>query len=171
LRMRTMGSRAVAPLASIMLLALVVAVRGAHAAPELPAPRDTTCTYRRCALAVVPAWNGLDLVRGEAEERVARLGFFWATDVSLVFAGEPQALEHAQRAVRLRRTAAVFTDLGAALLIAAAVGGLADQDHADTYRGLAIGGAVAVAVSVPLQFSADGHLSRAVWWHNTQFAR
>ena len=166
-----MGRRATTPLASIVLLALVAAAPSAHAAPGTQASRDTTCTYRRCALAVVPAWNGLDLVRGEAEERVARLGFFWVTDLSPVFAGEPQALEHARHAVRLRRTAAVFTDLGAALLIAAAVGGLADHDHADTYRGLAIGGAVSVAVSGPLQFAADGHLSRAVWWHNAQFAR
>jgi hypothetical protein len=169
-RVRTLGRHTVAPLASIMLLALVAA-RSAHAAPESPAPRDTACTYQRCALAVVPAWNGLDLVRGESEERVGRLGFFWANDVSPMFAGEPQALEHAQHAVRLRRVGALFTDLGAALLVAAAVGGLTDQDHADTYRGLAIGGAFAVGISVPFQFAADGHLSRAVWWHNAQFAR
>ena len=33
-----------------------------------------------------------------------------------------------------------------------------------------IGGA-ALAVSVPLQFAADGALSRAVWWYNRRFAR
>jgi hypothetical protein len=32
-------------------------------------------------------------------------------------------------------------------------------------------GAGAFAVSLPLQFSADGLLSRAVWWHNGRFAR
>jgi hypothetical protein len=120
---------------------------------------------------VVPAWNGLDLVRGESGEHVARLGFFWTHDVAPVFVGEPQAVAYARKAVRTRRTAAVFTDAGAALLVAALVGGLADPDHADTYQGLAIGGAVAFGIGVPLQFTADGHLSRAVWWHNTKFAR
>jgi hypothetical protein len=120
---------------------------------------------------VVPAWNGLDLVRGESGEHVARLGFFWTKDLSPVFAGEPQAVVFARKAVHTRRTAAIFTDVGAALLVAALVGGAADPDHADTYRGLAIGGAVSFGIGVPLQFAADGHLSRAVWWHNVRFAR
>jgi hypothetical protein len=34
---------------------------------------------------VVPAWNGLDLVRGEQEEHVARLGFLWTHDLSPIF--------------------------------------------------------------------------------------
>jgi hypothetical protein len=164
-------------LASILLLLLLLLLlaclgaRAAGAAPDSLSAPDTTCTYRRCALAVVPAWNGLDLVRGESGERVARLGFFWTHDLSPVFAGEPQAMAFAQKAVHTRRTAAIFTDVGAALLVAALVGGVADPDHADTYQGLAIGGAVAFGIGVPLQFAADGHLSRAVWWHNTQFAR
>jgi hypothetical protein len=120
---------------------------------------------------VVPAWNGLDLGRGESGEHVARLGFFWTNDLAPVFAGNPQAVAYAQKAVATRRTAAVFTDLGVGLLVTALVGGLMDPDHAETYQGLAIGGAVAFGIGVPLQFAADGHLSRAVWWHNTKFAR
>jgi hypothetical protein len=36
-----------------------------------------------------------------------------------------------------------------------------------------VGGAglAALLVSVPLQFAADGALSRAVWWHNLRYAR
>ena len=36
-----------------------------------------------------------------------------------------------------------------------------------------VGGAglTALLVSVPLQFAADGALSRAVWWHNLRYAR
>jgi hypothetical protein len=68
-------------------------------------------------------------------------------------------------------TRSPFTDIGAALLVGALVGVLADPDHADTYQGLAIVGAVRFGIGVPLQFKADGHLSRAAWWYNTQFAR
>jgi len=163
-------------LAAISILGLLGLIGGhpleARAASDTtPARADSNCDYRRCALAVVPAWNGLDVVRGEQEERVARLGFFWTRDLSPAFAGEPHAFEFARRAVHTRRTAAVFTDAGLALLAYALVGGLADSEHSSTYQGVAIGGAAALAIGVPLQFSADGHLSRAVWWHNTQFAR
>jgi len=36
-----------------------------------------------------------------------------------------------------------------------------------------VGGAglAALLVSVPLQFAADGALSRAVWWHNARYVR
>ena len=36
-----------------------------------------------------------------------------------------------------------------------------------------VGGAglTALLISVPLQFAADGALSRAVWWHNLRYAR
>jgi hypothetical protein len=36
-----------------------------------------------------------------------------------------------------------------------------------------IGGAglTALLVSVPIQFAADGALSRAVWWHNVRYVR
>jgi hypothetical protein len=144
--------------------------RAACAAPDSLSTADT-CTYRRCALAVVPSWNGLDLVRGESGEHVAQLGFFWTHDLSPMFADQPQALAYAENAVRTRRIAAVLTDVGAVLLATAIIGGLADSDHADTYRGLAISGALSFGIGVPFQFAADGHLSRAVWWHNTRFAR
>jgi hypothetical protein len=62
----------------------------------------------------------------------------------------------------------VLTDLGLALAVSAVVAYAAESDHA-TARGLALGGAIALGIGVPLQFKADGHLSRAVWWHNTQF--
>jgi len=134
------------------------------------APADS-CTYLTCALDVVPAWNGLDLVKGEREVRVGRLGFLWTGDVSPAFAGEPHAIELAHRAVRTRRTAAIFTDVGGALLVAALAGGLSDSEHPDRWRAIAIGGGAMFAVSVPLQFAADGHLARAVWRFNARFAR
>jgi hypothetical protein len=172
---RTMSRSAVDPLAlrsRAFLLALTVAALTLHAKCALAdsAPADT-CTYRSCALAVVPAWNGLDLVKGEREERVGRLGFLWTRDVRPVFAGEPRALEFAGRAVRTRRTAAIFTDLGGALLVAALAGGLADTGHPGGWQALAIGGGVVFAIGVPLQFAADGNLSRAVWWANLRLAR
>jgi hypothetical protein len=155
-------------------VALLTAV--SHAAVDRVAvadtmPLDSRCSYSRCALAGMPAWNGLDLVRGEQQERVGRLGFFWTRDLSPVFAPEPHALEFAHRAVSTRRTAAVFTDLGAVLLVAAVAGAIANPDHTDTNAALAISGAVSLGIAVPLQFAADGHLSHAVWWHNLQFAR
>jgi hypothetical protein len=41
----------------------------------------------------------------------------------------------------------------------------------DSDRVIAVIGAASLGVSVPLQFAADGALSRAVWWHNVRYAR
>jgi len=161
-----MSPRAALPLLFAMLLLV-----GSSARVAAQSTADDSCTYRRCALAVVPAWNGLDLVRGERGERVGRLGFLWTRDVSPIFAGDPRALGFAKRAVRTRRTAAFFTDVGGALLLMALAGGLADRAHSDRWQAIAIGGGATFAVSVPLQFAADGHLSRAVWWLDARFAR
>jgi hypothetical protein len=153
--------------ARLLLLSLLWSSQVAAATPN-STPADT-CTYRRCALAVVPAWNGLDLVRGENEEHVARLGFFWARDISPLFAGDPRSHEYARRAVRVRRVAVIFTDAGAVLLVAG-LAGLAGDHHDDNARVIAVAGVVSFGIGVPIQFAADGHLGRAVWWHNARLS-
>ena len=147
----------------LLTLAWLPSTALAQSAPD-------TCTYRHCALAVLPVWNGLAIVRGENEERVGRLGFFWTEDISPTFAGDPQALSYAQSAVHVRRNAAILTDAGAALLLVALIGGLTDSANTHKYQAIAVGGAVSFGVGVPVQFAADGELSRAVWWHNARWA-
>ena len=139
--------------------------------PRTTAPADSACPYVRCALGIAPAWSGLDVVRGADGARVARLGFFWPRSLGAAFAGADSASHYAARAVRVRRVGAALTDAGALLLAytaarAASEGRLRRGDAA-----IAAGGAGALAVSVPLQFRADGLLSRAVWWYNARFAR
>lgn len=155
---------------SLAPLLLLVFVSVGHAADAESTSPDT-CTYRRCALAVLPAWNGLQLVRGENEEPVGRLGFFWSEDISPIFAGDPQALSYAKNAMRVRHNAALLTDTGAALLLVALIGGFIDSGNTDTYQALAIAGGISFAIGVPVQFAADGELGRAVWWHNARWSR
>ena len=85
--------------------------------------------------------------------------------------GADSALAHAQRAVALRRAGAVLTDVGA-LAIAVTLARVATAGRAHT-NDRVVGGAglAALLVSVPMQFAADGALSRAVWWHNLRYAR
>jgi hypothetical protein len=138
---------------------------------QTAAPDTAACDYRRCAYGIAPAWDGLAVVRGANESRVANLYFLWPRDISAHFAGSDSAMTHVRRAVHLRRIGAVLTNAGALTLLAAAAGAL-NAGHArrsDSALGLA--GAAAFAVSVPLQFAADGELSRAVWWHNLRLAR
>ena len=135
---------------------------------------DSICTYRRCALGITPSWNGLAVVRGVDQQRVTNLSFFWPRDIGPTFStgagpGAESARLEARDAVRLRRFAAALTDAGLVLggytlTRAAANGKLKGADKA-----IGIGAAAAFAVSVPLQFAADGALSRAVWWYNTRF--
>jgi hypothetical protein len=127
------------------------------------------CTYHACALGIAPVWNGLDVVQGADGTAVASLGFFWPRSVRGAFAGNDSATAYAVRALRVRRAAALLTDVGALALAYATVrqldGGLPRRDAV-----IAAAGAGAFALSVPLQFSADHLLSRAVWWHNERYA-
>ncbi|MFN0098768.1 MAG: hypothetical protein ACKVS7_08850 [Gemmatimonadaceae bacterium] len=162
-----MLSRHIARIALLPLLSAPVAL----AAQQAPAARfdpSASCDYRRCAYNIVPVLHGLTVVRGEEETPVATLGFLWTGDITDAFA-EP-ARDVARRAVRTRRVAAVFTDLGLALAAAGLAVGLAEEF--DETAGLLIaGGVVSITVSVPLQFRADKYLAQATWIHNARYAR
>ena len=157
-------------------VALVLLVAWPALAQKAPArltpgsPPVDQCTYLHCALSIAPAWNALDVVNGATGARVASLGFFWPRRVDASFAGNDSATFYASRAFQVRRTAAVFTDVGAMLLGYAALRQLRGGLHGND-RVIGAIGAGAFAVGVPLQFSADGLLSRAVWWHNERYAR
>ncbi|WP_025413911.1 hypothetical protein [Gemmatirosa kalamazoonensis] len=133
-----------------------------------PSRADTSraCPYVRCALGIAPVWNGLAVVRGSSGAHVATLGFFRARPLPPLFAAHDSAAHYAARAVRVRRQASALTDGGALLLAVGGVRALA-AGRLDRGGSIVLGaGAAAFAVSVPLQFAADGHLSRAVWWYN-----
>jgi hypothetical protein len=111
-------------------------------------------------------------------QRLTTLHFFWPRDITAELrgadstaAGADSAAAHATRAVTLRRAGAGFTDLG--LLTFGVAIARSVRDGRFTERNQVLAGAAlgAVVVSIPLQFAADGELSRAVWWHNVRFAR
>ena len=135
-----------------------------------------TCNYRLCALTIVPAWNGLRVVRGTSGAGVANLNFFFPRDISHALEpdgrrgiGRDSVVSAAQRAVRLRRVGAVFTDLGLTAMTAAGVRALGSDSNKRTNGVLGATGLALLGVAVPLQFAADGALSKAVWWYNLRY--
>jgi hypothetical protein len=162
-----MAIRTASLLAGIGLLATSVATPLAAQATSDPGP---ACPYAQCGLGISPVWNGLTVVRGQQRLAVANLDFFWPRPVSAAMSGD-SARTYATRAFTVRRRAAVLTDAGALLLLAGAARG-AHAGRLDTpSRALLLTGAGSLAVSIPLQFSADAWLSRAVWWHNAVYSR
>jgi hypothetical protein len=159
----------VRPQSLVLILLLVFAT--APAASQEAAGAAAACDYESCALNVMPTWNGLAIVRGVAEERIAVLGFFRPGTIQRAFGGSPAAIAMAERAMRTRRRGAVLTDAGAALILGGAVLAINDGRVGRASGALLAVGVVGVGVSVPLQFAADGQLSRAVWLFNRQFAR
>ena len=132
---------------------------------------DANCTYETCALGIAPVWNGLAITKGERQQTVATLGFFYPTDVASVFEGNDAAVDAANDAMRTRTIAAALTDAGI-VLVATGIARAAFQRHFDGLsQALAFSGAASLAVGVPFQFSADGLLSRAVWLYNRKYAR
>lgn len=162
-----MMSRRCKPALAVVSLAVLLAMPSALSAQTAPAE---PCSYRRCALGIVPAWNGLLVTKGEAHQQVGNLGFFWAGSLDRHFSESDSALGYARRAVKVRRVAAVFTDVAALALGYAAVKVLTNGALRGDDRVVAAAGAAAFGVSVPLQFAADGLLSRAIWWQNATFA-
>ena len=154
---------------ALTTLAFTVALTAPlHAQPRAP----DGCTYQRCALSLEPRWSGLALVRGTTGQTAAELGFFWPDDVRPLFAGSDSAMYYADRAVKARAVGAALTDAGAVLLALGIIRVAHDQGRIHGGAAWTVGtGAVLLGASVPLQFSADGWLSRAVWWHNARFAR
>jgi hypothetical protein len=132
---------------------------------------EANCTYEACALGIAPVWNGLAITKGEREETVATLGFFYPTDVASVFKGNDAAVAAANDAVRIRTIAAALTDAGIVLVGTGIARGLFQRHFDGLSQALAFSGAASLAVSVPFQFSADGLLSRAVWLYNRKYAR
>lgn len=157
---------------------LVVAQQVAAPTPA-PAPNDSVATsYRSAAFSIAPRWDGLAVVRGANRETVANLHFFWPRDITPELRGTDTTAigldsltRHVQRAVVLRRAGAGFTDLGVLTMAVAVIRSLRDGRFATRDQQLAAAAVGALVVSVPLQFAADGELSRAVWWHNIRFAR
>ena len=165
----------------IRLSFMFVCAASAHAAAQTTSasrPADTTCTYQTCALSIAPAWDGLRVMRGGGGQRVANLHFFWPNDIDDVLRGSDgsavgadSAAAHARRAVQLRWVGAGFTDAGALAIGAAvlrAIGAGHVSKRSQVIAGVGLG---ALVISVPLQFAADGELSRAIWWHNLRYAR
>ncbi|MES2180379.1 MAG: hypothetical protein V4550_21185 [Gemmatimonadota bacterium] len=128
------------------------------------------CSYQTCALGIVPVWNGLAVVEGVMQTPRANLNFFLPRSLGATFRGD-SALSYSTRAVQTRMIAAAFTDVGVAIAVVVAAHGLHTRRLTTADRLLAVGGVASLAASVPLQFSADGLLSRAVWWHNAGTTR
>ena len=129
------------------------------------------CTYQTCALGLSPMFDGLAVVRGDSERRVATLGFFLPGDVSSVFQDDPEALDAARDAVQIRQIGAVLTDGGLVLAATGLARALFRRDWDKLSAGLTVAGAASLGASVPFQFAADGALSRAVWLYNRRFSR
>lgn len=127
------------------------------------------CTYDACALSLIPRLGGLDVVRGNAEQRVGSLGFVLPRDVRPAFTGNAAAQAHAARAQSIRRVAAVLTDAGGILAAAGLMRALSSNGRRTSLM-VAAGGLALVGASVPPQFAADAELSRAVREYNRQFA-
>jgi hypothetical protein len=154
------------------------AQQAAAPTPAATPPNDSAGTYRSAALSIAPRWDGLAVVRGANRQMVANLHFFWPRDITPELRGTDTTAigldsltRHAQRAIALRRAGAGFTDLGVLTMAVAVVRSLRDGRFATRDQQLAAAAVGALVVSVPLQFAADGELSRAVWWHNIRFAR
>lgn len=151
--------------------ALVASRASAQSVSAAARGASASCDYDHCALSIAPRWNGLALVQGTEGNQVANLNFFWPRAPMGVLAGSDSAERYGERAVRVRRAGAVLTDVGALLVGYALARRAGAGSFTHGTRAALATGVAAVAVSVPLQFAADGYLSRAVWWHNRQYAR
>ncbi len=150
---------------------LVIAPAFSAGAQRTTNRADPNCTYQSCALGLVPAWNGIEITRGDSQRRVAMLGFFVPEDVSRAFADDPEAVDVARDAFRIRQVGAALTDAGLVLAATGLARALFRRDWDALSTGLTVGAGAALAAAVPAHFAADGALSRAVWLYNRRYSR
>ena len=142
------------------------------AAPAVAQGRaPVNCTYQECAVGLSPVWNGIDITRGDSQRTVASLGFFFPQDVTHAFKDDPEAADVARDAFRIRQAAAIMTDAGLVLTATGVARALFQRDFDKLSTALTVVGGVSFIGGVPLQFAADGALSRAVWLYNRRFSR
>ncbi|HEX6574443.1 MAG TPA: hypothetical protein VF042_05680 [Gemmatimonadaceae bacterium] len=132
---------------------------------------SANCSYQECALGLAPAWDGIEITRGDSQRRVGSLGFFFPQDITSAFAGDPEAVDVARDAFRIRQAAAILTDAGIVLVGTGVARALFQREFDGLSTTLTAVGGVSFLGGVPLQFAADGALSRAVWLFNRRFAR
>lgn len=149
-------------LLSSLLLALATqpTVVRAQAAP------DTSCSYSRCALRIKHGFLSTRLVRGTAEESVARLGWF-GRGVDVLLAASDSAAYHARQYRSRLTTANVVGLVGAALLLVGAARGEGIGDGGPWI----LAGLTLSLVELPFQLTSRGSLDRAVWWYNRDLPR
>ena len=157
---------------TLSALSLLFAIQASPAIAQRTTGRtDPNCTYQTCALGLAPVWNGLEVTRGDSQTHVATLGFFIPEDISHVFAEDAEARDAARDAFRIRQAGAALTDAGAVLAVTGLARALFQRDWDGLSTGLTLAGAASLAAGIPVQFAADGALSRAVWLFNRRFAR
>ena len=167
-----------------LLVSLFTLTARQAAAQSAPGLRDSSvapsaaCAYQTCALVIAPTWSGLAVVRGAGGPPITNLYFLWprSIDAALVGAdagvlGADSMLVSAHQAVRLRRVGAALTAAGFVLAGGSAIAATRSDSRGRWDRRVAGLAGVALVVSVPFHFAADGALSRAVWWHNQRYAR
>jgi hypothetical protein len=156
----------------------------ASLAAQSPAPSavtDTTCTYERCSL-----W--LDrgrLVQGAHAGVVARRGFFQPLRILPFVAGD-SARHYATLYERNARRASRLGLAGLTLVVAGFIVALSSGCDAmptpfgETCRddasgpiagSLLLGGFTLHLVEIPISIRGHQSLVRALWWHNSQYAR
>lgn len=151
------------------VLTAAVAVPAAGQATRSRA--DANCTYQTCALGLMPVWNGIEVTQGDSQRRIALLGFFVPEDISSAFSDDPEAVDVARDAFRIRQIGAALTDAGIVMIATGLARSLFRKDWDGLSTGLTLAGGAALLGGVPVQVAADGALSRAVWLYNRRFSR
>jgi hypothetical protein len=154
----------------------------AQATPALQSPADSGCTYLRCSL-----WlDGGRVRQGAHGDVVARRGFFRPLGVVRLVTGD-SARHYATQYERNARRASLVSFTALTLVIAGLVVGLSgDCDTIPTPFGdttcpddasgpiagsLLLGGFTLNFVSITISIRGHRSLVRALWWHNSQYAR
>lgn len=128
-----------------------------------------SCSYRACAIRLEPGWGGPKLLQGAHGEPVGGLGMF-RTNVAVLESSDSSRAYVAKfrRAYRTSQALSVIGGVGMIVFYHAARGEDPSNPLAVTSG---IVGIVALYASLPYTLNAHRHLARAIWWHNSVWAR
>lgn len=119
------------------------------------------CGYDTCAIRLTYNAFGFGLVRGLDGERISRNSIL-DSGLAGAVSSSTVALDYALRFERLNRYTLVAGGLAGVMV------GLALVDRMDdnVRRGLIIGSAVTVGISIPIHVRSRNYLSKSIWEYN-----
>jgi hypothetical protein len=170
---------------TLMLTALMITINASGAAQpagqplvptsgaearSIPSSTLTDCDYNACALRLKLSWGNWLIIRGEQEQRVAKLGIFRAPSVESIVASSPDAVAEARMFRNNYTPGEVLQAVGVVMMVTGLASAAGNHSAVIPITGVLGGGAV-LLYGASRSVRALNALNKTIWLYNRSLKR